>query len=77
MIDCGSQGQGSFCGEVKISQLADAIDDNIDFDGGMRRICKLQGCLANPDAGNSDDLGNSTTTTSSFTTDQTTTTVMS
>ena len=41
MIDCGSQGQGSFCGEVKISQLADAIDDNIDYDGGMRRICKL------------------------------------
>lgn len=38
MIDCGSQGQGSFCGEVKISQLADAIDDNIDYDGGMRRI---------------------------------------
>ena len=37
----------------------------------------IQGCLANPDAGNSDDLGNSTTTTSSFTTDQTTTTVMS
>jgi len=39
MIDCGSHhNPGSFCGEVKISQLADAIDDHIGFDGGMRRI---------------------------------------
>lgn len=42
MIDVGSHQGGSFCGEVKISQkLADAIDDDMDFDGGMRRICKL------------------------------------
>ena len=41
MIDCGSHhNPGSFCGEVKISQLADAIDDHIGFDGGMRRICE-------------------------------------